>query len=194
MIIHFYLAVAGENNNATSAPLSDTGTTGDSAIKQITDSITNDSITALPLLEPLKNVTTEKRMISIAAEVGQFPYVAAIHKKIFSEFICSGAIISSEWILTGGSCMVDRNPKNLFIAVGTKTSYNTINASITYELAQIVLHKYYNEATNEYDVSLVKTSKNMEFNDRVKPITLSRSRILGITQALMISWRRLRVC
>jgi elastase-2 len=126
---------------------------------------------ATPLQKsPLKKVSLkdiDSRIINgQQAGLAQFPWQAALY--IGSYFVCSGSIISEEWILTAAQC-ID--------GVGTLTVLAGIvdlNASgVVAQSSDLILHKDYDPDNFLNDIGLIQLSTPLTFTRYLAPIALA---------------------
>ncbi|XP_018320798.1 trypsin-2-like [Agrilus planipennis] len=122
-------------------------------------------------------------------KIEQYPYIAQLY--LNDEYWCGASIISPRWVLTVGHCtyMIDVN--NLTLRVGAtefnETAYNRIIISNTY------LHPSYDDATMDYDISILRLQKDLVFGNKVGSIALPRPNVVlpAGTVATIAGWGNL---
>nr|ABC88743.1 putative serine proteinase [Tenebrio molitor] len=126
---------------------------------------------ATPLQKsPLKKVSVkdiDSRIINgDQAGLAQFPWQAALY--IGSYFVCSGSIISEEWILTAAQC-ID--------GVGTVTVLAGIvdlnGSGAVVQSSDLILHKDYDPDYFLNDIGLVQLRTPLTFTRYLAPIALA---------------------
>ncbi|XP_063913384.1 brachyurin-like [Zophobas morio] len=122
------------------------------------------------------------------AYAGQFKFAAAItvHTET-SRFFCSGALITNQWILTGGQCV---NGATLFtIQLGSNTLNGDDSNRVTVATSEYSLHPDFNPATLENDIGLIKLRIPVELTDYVDTIDyLPTVPVQVATSLLSLGW------
>lgn len=105
-----------------------------------------------------------------------------------TENFCGGAILNKRYILTAAHCTTKARIPNLrkfFIGVG---DIHFDSSSKMYQAEKIIQHPSY--ATRKqylkYDISLIRTSSDIEFGERIKPISLAQEWI-GEAESVTVS-------
>lgn len=110
------------------------------------------------------------------AKLDQLPYMAGIFhfNGFFRMAVCSGAILNSRVILSSASCIegVKDDLKELVAVLGSPSFEKPPNDAIQTQIDQIILHPQFNVETHAFDLSLLRTSKEIEFSNAIRPITL----------------------
>lgn len=123
--------------------------------------------------------TDELRIVGGRPSVhGENPHIVMLSYKGFGGYgqFCDGSIIHSRYILTAAHCFVgwDESPSTYEVVVG---AYNKVDKSThqeTYYLDKITCHDSYRVSSRQiiYDICLLKTSRDIQFNEFVWPICL----------------------
>ncbi|XP_004536610.1 chymotrypsin-2 [Ceratitis capitata] len=119
---------------------------------------------------------------------GALPHQVAIYNT-FGEFVCGGAIVAPEWILTAGHCM-DWPKKYLKIATGT-AQWEHPGAEYTAE--DVKIHCLYNTPMYHNDIALIRLNKAIVYDSYTAPIELATSNTLQTGDDLVLSgWGAIR--
>ncbi|KOX72962.1 Venom serine protease 34 [Melipona quadrifasciata] len=108
------------------------------------------------------------------AGVNEFPMMCGIVDAIQRIVFCGATIISNRYVLTAAHCMIGRDFQNIGVLVGDhdlETGTDT-NAAVLHRVIQAIIHPRYNERSNENDVGILKTEKDITFNNQVGPVCL----------------------
>jgi len=113
------------------------------------------------------------RMIvgGVAAQPHEFPWQASVRRKSTNSHFCGASIINERWILTAAHCMAGETPAIVSVVIGDHTrndNTNTVRQSMN--VASIHSHPQYNPRTLVNDISLIKLSDPISFNQDIQPI------------------------
>ncbi|CAK1548140.1 unnamed protein product [Leptosia nina] len=95
------------------------------------------------------------------------PYMAAIY--VNNAYVCGGVIIDPKWVLSSARCVAnyESDPSDVSIRPGI---FNLNIRDPEYKADKIIIHKNYAFIYN--DISLVRVSKEMQFNKYIGSIKL----------------------
>ncbi|XP_063834116.1 phenoloxidase-activating enzyme-like [Ostrinia nubilalis] len=116
-----------------------------------------------------------------ATKIDQFPWLALL-KYPKPSMSCSGALISSKYVLTAAHC-VDNADKDQATDVvlgeyNKSTNYDCDdelcieNATVTAKILQIIIHPEFDQIHKNHDIALIRLEKAVPFTDIIKPICL----------------------
>ena len=146
-----------------------------------------------------------------AAKDGQFPYQVSL--RLNNKHFCGGSIINEKWILTAAHCLVgwanlfllnlnsikskqfkclDRglfsvprfNDTSIDIVAGT----NSLDkGGMMYHSKKIMGHPKYNSLLLRHDLGLIELEKPIEFNEKIKPVSLPHGDFTKYGQTAVLS-------
>lgn len=97
---------------------------------------------------------------------GQFPYQVSLRISQ-NKHLCGGSILNKRWVLSAAHCLEHlKQPKDVNVATGTVL----ISGGDIYPVEKIILHEKYHVPDN--DIALLKTSKDIQFDEFTQPISL----------------------
>lgn len=122
------------------------------------------------------------------ARTGQFPHQVSIRTRRKNEHFCGGSIISAKWILTAAHCIYRRLPRSFVAVAGTN---HLDNGGIVYDIKGNHPHPKYKLGVFYYDIGLLHTSAEIQFNDFVKAIKLPTENTPAKLPVIISGWGRL---
>ncbi|XP_022900670.1 trypsin delta-like isoform X3 [Onthophagus taurus] len=155
-------------------------------ISAITCNVVNtESNDAAPSLEKNRFLTRMPFISFVSTTVDKHPYQASIQYS--GRHICSGAIISSQYILTTAQCVDRRSLDLLSVRVGT-TEYNRGGRTVL--VSSIEINPAYNARTNDYDISILKLASSLAFSTTIKSIDMiaADEDVEPMTEVIAIGW------
>jgi trypsin len=106
------------------------------------------------------------------AKEGSAPYQTSLQYR--NKHFCGGVIIHQQFILTAGHCLTSLKARDVKISVGTN---DLKNGSIYYQPDKFIIHNRYFKPTYHNDIGIVRLTKSIEFNDKVKLIEFTKTEI-----------------
>jgi len=106
---------------------------------------------------------------------GLWEYPWQIAMFIGTRYHCGGSIIDNQHILTAAHCVdkYKRNPRNIKLSLGDWDLSNQDDASYVEALVQKVhVHERYSRLVLQNDIAILKLTKPITFNERIKPVCL----------------------
>lgn len=117
------------------------------------------------------------------AQLGQFPYQASLRFRVLRAHFCGASIISNRYLLTAGHCTTGlRSSPYFFVAVVGNIHQHM--DGVTYSLDKVMRHEKYDPKVFDYDISLLRTAKEIQFTANIQPINLPTKNDNGNTKAI----------
>lgn len=125
----------------------------------------------------------------------EHPYLVSLRRYNKSalgstQHFCGGAILNKRWIITSAHCTSNKmlaDASDLLIAVGKHSYQSKSEIKEMHQAEEIVVHPNYTGG-DVYDLSLIKSQNDIEFNPRTQPIKISTELIGGGIGALLSGW------
>ncbi|XP_022900688.2 trypsin-4-like [Onthophagus taurus] len=106
-------------------------------------------------------------LVSFVTTIDKHPYQASIQYS--GRHICSGAIVSSQYILTAGQCIVRKSLDLLSVRVGS-TENNRDGRVVS--VSSININPDYSPRTLDYDIAILKLASFLVFSNTIKSIDM----------------------
>lgn len=106
--------------------------------------------------------------------MNEYPAMGALIDLENRNLFCGASIISTKYGLTAAHCVRNREASSTAFLVGdhnVNSGTDTASAAL-YVLEKIEAHPDYSSTTEENDIALIKTQRNIDFNSDVGPICL----------------------
>lgn len=141
-----------------------------------------------------ESVSDERIIGGATAKPGQFPHQISVRRHDEPNFNrCGGSIFSNRWVVTAARCTDDiySSPSRSLIVVG---AHHISSNSQKYNLTRIVRHPAYTSAKFWLNnISLLRTSKTIQFNSVVKAIPIRKQFLNGGENSTVSGWGYIRV-
>ncbi|KAL7294833.1 hypothetical protein TKK_0011761 [Trichogramma kaykai] len=102
------------------------------------------------------------------APITQAPYQAQIVQQ--GQTICGAAIISAEWLVSAAHCFGDTY--GIYVITGSTFRGRGGRRHL---IDRVIIHRNYDEVTNDHDICLVKLSTPIKFNEYQRPVPISKT-------------------
>lgn len=101
---------------------------------------------------------------------GAFPYVVSV--RTFGSHLCSGAILSPDYIVTTAACVVFRQTSSMSIVAGSTTLDRNGD---THEVTEIIYHPRFGLFHYlDYNIALLKLKTPITYNNNKQKIAIAR--------------------
>jgi secreted trypsin-like serine protease len=161
--------------------------------------LANTSVSA-NTVDPVRSHTPSKTVSAqiaggTSAREGEFPYAVAIFEEDF--IVCSGVILSSQWVLTAAQCLVDpsgthnstnfelNSPKSDF-AVGYGSIRNTTLERTS--IKEVWVHPQYNPREFYYDIALLELATPLPSDGKWRPVRIMPKIVGSGDELIAIGW------
>jgi len=106
---------------------------------------------------------------------GEWPWIAYLFEKpngIDKGGLCGASLINSKWLVTAAHCFPTEDPSLYRVVLGEYNRMANSGFEIYRDVKRLILHEKYNTITSNNDVALVLLSKEVNFNEFVRPVCL----------------------
>lgn len=107
-----------------------------------------------------------------ASQEGNWPWQVSLHYK--SRPVCGGTIISRGWVITATHCIFEEEAhetSNWKVYSGFISQRQLAKATLSF-ISKIIVHRDYNEHTNDNDIALLKLRNPLVFTAKIMPACL----------------------
>lgn len=108
---------------------------------------------------------------NIAPPSSHVPYQVSLRHSVRSAHVCSGVILSPDWILTTARCVYSFHGSGITAAYGSQSqSYINEIFGQTYtsnDIDMVVIHPKFNKKTFQNDVAMLLTKSKIQFQPNV---------------------------
>uniref|UniRef100_A0A671XJH8 Zgc:100868 n=1 Tax=Sparus aurata TaxID=8175 RepID=A0A671XJH8_SPAAU len=118
------------------------------------------------LLQLLCVSTVNTRILggSSVATAGIWPWMASLQKN--GNHMCGGTLVS--WVLSAAHCFQSIGTSGLVVSLGRQSQEGLNPNAVSRTVAQIINHPNYNPSTFDNDISLLRLSSTVEFNNFIR--------------------------
>ncbi|XP_052862890.1 chymotrypsin-1-like [Anopheles cruzii] len=118
---------------------------------------------------------------------GNFPYQASF-RTVGGTYLCGGAILNRQWIITVASCLLGRTTADTRAVAG---AYRLSQGGFTLALQRIIIHPNFAEETLANDVAVARVSTMMTMSEAVQSVQLNSYYLNTAYGALVSGWGRI---
>ncbi|XP_078067111.1 chymotrypsinogen A-like [Mustelus asterias] len=122
----------------------------------------------VPAISPV--ITGYSRIVNGESAVpGSWPWQVSLQQRSGFHF-CGGSLINENWVVTAAHCSVSTRH---VVVVGDYNKCSADGKSQSIAVAKAITHPDWNSNTINYDITLVKLSSPVTFNQQVSPVCLA---------------------
>lgn len=120
------------------------------------------------------------------AKRGLFPWIVSL-RSVENRHFSGGFILSKNWVGTAAyGVRYLHNTPNKIIAV---TGAHTLTDGTRHRVIRVIIHPRFNMRILAFNVAVIQTASNIEFNDRARPITFPEGPVVSTgTLSLIAGW------
>nr|2F91_A Chain A, hepatopancreas trypsin [Astacus leptodactylus]4BNR_A Chain A, HEPATOPANCREAS TRYPSIN [Astacus leptodactylus]4BNR_B Chain B, HEPATOPANCREAS TRYPSIN [Astacus leptodactylus] len=127
------------------------------------------------------------------ATLGEFPYQLSFQETFigFSFHFCGASIYNENYAITAGHCVYGddyENPSGLQIVAGELDMSVNEGSEQIITVSKIILHENFDYNLLDNDISLLKLSGSLTFNDNVAPIALPEQGHTATGDVIVTGW------
>ncbi|NP_001166070.1 serine protease 132 precursor [Nasonia vitripennis] len=152
--------------------------------------IAGEPFVKLPTLNRWHPITTESNEVEqpkklpgrivngTKAMLGQFPQQVSLRRRYSQSHFCGGSILTPEWVLTAGHCMMDKNLNVIeaytILVIAGEIALKNSNAARQWSYVKnVIVHPSFDYNTLHNDVALLRLEKPFTFDPFVKPAPIA---------------------
>uniref|UniRef100_A0A671XJ82 Zgc:100868 n=1 Tax=Sparus aurata TaxID=8175 RepID=A0A671XJ82_SPAAU len=110
---------------------------------------------------------------SQVAPAGAWPWQVSLQTG--GSHFCGGSLINNQWVLSAAHFVDIATPVELSQSLGRQSQEGLNPNAVSRTVAQIINHPNYNPSTFDNDISLLRLSSTVEFNNFIRPVCLAAS-------------------
>ncbi len=121
------------------------------------------------------------------ATPGQFPHQVLLEITMpQGRGVCGGSLLNNEWVITAAHCALSAT--QFKVSLGAQTFDNPSEPGRVIDITSTkIVHPGYSSFGTDNDISLIKLSKKIEFNDRIQPVLFPTTQDLFVSQDVIAS-------
>ncbi|KAH9392043.1 protein of unknown function (DUF1986) [Tyrophagus putrescentiae] len=96
---------------------------------------------------------------------GQWPFMAALFNAK-NRFFCGGSVWDEWHVITASHCLLNEYGKISVYLGHTYIVKKTINLDYMITVNKVIIHKYYNDSTDRFDIALLRLDQPIDFGRR----------------------------
>lgn len=111
-------------------------------------------------------------------------YTVAVLNK--GKFLCNGAIVHNEFIVTSASCVHEIKSSELIVRAGSD-KYNI--GGVEAEISKIITHKKFKDSSHDYDVAVLKLKGCLAItSSNIEEIAIPSEKHIEVKEGILSGW------
>lgn len=120
------------------------------------------------------------------------PFQVSLHNTVTDKHLCSGVIITDEWILTSANCVKDFQPFEIDVHYSSNRLSGPFRIA---EVKNIVIHHAYRTDSLENNIAMLSLESKLELNENASAIAIAKEAPNSFGEAAVTSgWNIKNVC
>jgi len=112
-----------------------------------------------------------ERIINGTTAGSNWPFIVRL--KVDKMFLCGGAILNEQWIVTAAHCLFNMN--HVFVTIGDRSKLFHEEDEVQVFPEHFFVHPDFDKTSMVNDVALIKLPKPIPFTDKIQPVCLARN-------------------
>ncbi|CAG5109935.1 Oidioi.mRNA.OKI2018_I69.chr2.g4403.t1.cds [Oikopleura dioica] len=125
-----------------------------------------------------------ERIINGTTAGTNWPFIVRI--KVDKMFLCGGAILNEQWIVTAAHCL--RNMNHVVVTLGDRSKLFQEEDEIQVTPDHFFIHPDFNPTSMVNDVALIKLNKAVPFTEKIQPVCLAKTVPAPGTSCFVAGW------
>jgi len=125
-----------------------------------------------------------ERIINGTTAGSNWPFIVRL--KVDKMFLCGGAILNEQWIVTAAHCLFNMN--HVFVTIGDRSKLFHEEDEVQVFPEHFFVHPHFDKTSMVNDVALIKLPKPIPFTDKIQPVCLAKTVPAPGTSCFVAGW------